>query len=73
MLHTKTDASKVAFATLVQQLNAWGYQLIDCQVHTRHLTNFGAEEIARHHFIELLDEYCDAAVLPAFWQAPVSA
>ncbi len=73
MFHTKTDASKVAFATLVQQLNAWGYRLIDCQVHTQHLTHFGAEEIARRDFIHLLDRYCDIPALPASWQAPVSA
>ncbi|MDO9142019.1 MAG: leucyl/phenylalanyl-tRNA--protein transferase [Methylobacter sp.] len=68
MFHTKTDASKVAFATLVQQLNAWGYRLIDCQVHSQHLSNFGAEEINRHHFIKLLDQYCDIPALPASWQ-----
>jgi len=37
MFHTKTDASKVVFASLVEQLKAWDYQLIDCQVHTTHL------------------------------------
>jgi leucyl/phenylalanyl-tRNA--protein transferase len=68
MFHTRTDASKVAFATLVKQLNSWGYQLIDCQMHTRHLESFGAQEIDRDYFIKLLDQYCDAPVQPSAWQ-----
>ncbi|MBL6986055.1 MAG: leucyl/phenylalanyl-tRNA--protein transferase [Methylobacter sp.] len=69
MFHTKTDASKVAFASLVEQLNSWGYQLIDCQVHTNHLESLGAEEIDRDYFTTLLDQYCDTPALPSAWQA----
>ena len=58
MFHTQTDASKVAFAYLVNKLAEWNYQLIDCQVHTAHLLSLGAEEINRQHFRELLDQYC---------------
>jgi len=58
MFHKKTDASKVAFCCLVQQLSSWGYQLIDCQVHTDHLTSLGAEEISRHDFSKLIKQYC---------------
>ncbi|MEQ1530370.1 MAG: leucyl/phenylalanyl-tRNA--protein transferase, partial [Methylococcales bacterium] len=47
MFHSKTNASKVVFACLVDQLKRWNYQLIDCQVHTRHLESFGAQEIDR--------------------------
>jgi len=59
MFHTKTDASKVVFATLVEQLKFLNYQLIDCQVHTQHLESFGAQEIDRSEFTKLLDQYCD--------------
>jgi leucyl/phenylalanyl-tRNA--protein transferase len=69
MFHIKNDASKVAFVTLVKQLKLWGYQLIDCQVHTRHLESFGAQEIDRDYFIKLLDQYCDASAKPFAWQA----
>ena len=69
MFHSQSDASKVAFVTLVEQLNAWGYRLIDCQVHTRHLKNFGAQEIGRGYFTQLLDRYCDAPALPSAWKA----
>jgi leucyl/phenylalanyl-tRNA--protein transferase len=58
MFHTCTDASKVAFVTIVEQLKTWGYQVIDCQVHTQHLTSLGAEEISRNLFVQLLDQYC---------------
>jgi leucyl/phenylalanyl-tRNA--protein transferase len=48
------DASKIAFATLVEQLKAWGVDLVDCQVHTEHLENFGAQEIPRRDFLSRL-------------------
>ncbi len=38
------DASKVAFVTLVRQLERWGIDLVDCQVRTEHLARFGASE-----------------------------
>jgi len=56
MFHLKTDASKVAFISLVQQLSGWGYQLIDCQVTSDHLLSLGAEEISRNHFETLLNQ-----------------
>lgn len=69
MFHTKTDASKVAFVTLVKQLKFWGYQLIDCQVHTAYLESFGAQEIDRDYFIKLLDQYCESPAKQFAWQA----
>jgi leucyl/phenylalanyl-tRNA--protein transferase len=68
MFHTQTDASKVAFVMLVQQLKIWGYQLIDCQVHSSHLISLGAEEISRDSFIKLLDRYCDSPAQLCSWQ-----
>ena len=58
MFHRKTDASKVAFYHAVKQLSEWGYQLIDCQVHSDHLSSLGAEEIDRNDFSQLLKQYC---------------
>ncbi len=49
------DASKIAFATFVEQLHHWGYALIDCQVVTDHLLRFGAREIDRDEFLDRLD------------------
>ena len=68
MFHTKTDASKVVFASLVEQLKAWDYQLIDCQVHTKHLASFGAEEIDRAYFAGLLEQYCEIPAHPSAWR-----
>ncbi len=68
MFHTKTDASKVAFVSLVEQLKTWDYQLIDCQVHTNHLESLGAEEIDRRAFVKLLEQYCDLPISPLAWQ-----
>ena len=68
MFHTKTDASKIAFVHLVDRLKLWGYKVIDCQVSTRHLLSFGAEEIARTDFVKLLDLYCDEPPKPKAWQ-----
>lgn len=56
MFAKKSDASKVAFATLVQQLISWGFRIIDCQVTTPHLLSLGAKEISRSKFMEILRE-----------------
>lgn len=68
MFHKKTDASKVAFCCLVQQLSLWGYQLIDCQVHTGHLTSLGAKEIERADFARLLQQYCPLQPATSAWE-----
>lgn len=49
-----SDASKVAFAVLVNQLREWGYDFIDCQVPTEHLKSLGAKEVSRKSFLERL-------------------
>ncbi len=68
MFHTKTDASKIAFVTLVQQLTEWGYQLIDCQVHTDHLASLGAEEMPRSDFAILLRKFLHNKPHATAWQ-----
>lgn len=50
MFHRVTDASKVAFAHLVRQLDLWGCPMIDCQVSNPHLTSLGAVEVPRETF-----------------------
>lgn len=53
------NASKVGFATLVDHLKAWGFVLIDCQMHTSHLQNFGARPISRAEFAGYLRQHLD--------------
>lgn len=67
MFHTQTDASKVAFAFLVNKLIEWDYQLVDCQVHTPHLVSLGAQEISRQRFRILLDQYCYQQPVAEAW------
>ena len=56
MFHSKTDASKVALAALVEHLRARGFQLLDIQWVTPHLEQFGAVEIPRPTYLEMLEE-----------------
>ena len=54
MFHTKTDASKVAFVSLVNYLQNQQVELIDCQMKTPLLASFGGREIPRDAFINNL-------------------
>ncbi|BFM16212.1 leucyl/phenylalanyl-tRNA--protein transferase [Maricurvus nonylphenolicus] len=49
-----SDASKAAFVIGVEHLESQGCRLIDCQITTEHLVRFGAKEIDRGQFRELL-------------------
>jgi len=51
-----TDASKLALAHLVRQIERWGFGLIDCQMKTAHLATFGAREIPRAVFLRMVQE-----------------
>ncbi len=55
MFATVDDASKVAFATLVEWMRSWGIQLIDCQQETAHLARFGATPWPRERFVKELE------------------
>lgn len=70
MFHRATDASKVAFVSLIQRLMVWGYRLIDCQVQTKHLTSLGAEEMPRPEFITRLRQYCQEPPDLNAWRSP---
>jgi leucyl/phenylalanyl-tRNA--protein transferase len=61
------DASKIAFAASVAQLDAWEIRLIDCQVHTDHLARLGATEISRPAFITRLKLALDAPTRRGRW------
>ncbi len=56
MFHRVTDASKVALAALVERMKARGFTLLDIQWVTPHLEQFGAIEIPRSEYLELLQE-----------------
>ncbi|RUM49956.1 MAG: leucyl/phenylalanyl-tRNA--protein transferase [Hydrogenothermus sp.] len=54
MFHKVSDASKVAFVHLVWHLQKKGFDIIDCQQSTPHMAKFGAREIPRSKFLDIL-------------------
>jgi leucyl/phenylalanyl-tRNA---protein transferase len=52
-----SDASKIAFIHLVAQLQRWAFGIIDCQMNTAHLAAFGAREIPRSVFLDVVREH----------------
>jgi leucyl/phenylalanyl-tRNA--protein transferase len=50
MFSLARDASKVALVHLVARLRLGGFQLLDTQFVTAHLTQFGAEELPREEY-----------------------
>lgn len=56
MFSRVSNASKVAFATFVENLKQLNFELIDCQVRTDHLIRFGAREVSRKVFLEQLEK-----------------
>lgn len=62
------DASKIVFVALVRQLVAWGFTIIDCQVHTEHLERFGAREIPRVDFLRHLHEALEQPTRRGTWE-----
>jgi leucyl/phenylalanyl-tRNA--protein transferase len=67
MFANAPDASKVAFVTLVRQLERWGIELIDCQVHTEHLERFGATSWPRERFLAALAEALEKPTRQGTW------
>lgn len=61
------DASKVAFVTLVRWMQAQGITLIDSQVHTEHLSRFGARHIPREEYLRQLSELVDRGTRRGKW------
>ena len=56
MFHTVSNASKVAFVYLLENLKKHGVEMIDCQMKTPLLASFGGREIARDEFLQTLNK-----------------
>lgn len=54
MFHTERDASKVALVHLVARLRRGGFSLLDTQFVTSHLAQFGATEVPRRAYKQML-------------------
>ncbi|MGV9003046.1 leucyl/phenylalanyl-tRNA--protein transferase [Flavobacterium sp.] len=54
MFSKVSNASKIAFVSLVKYLKENNYKLLDCQVYNAHLEKLGAFEISREIFMRVL-------------------
>ncbi len=68
MFHCRPEASKVAFVALVAELQKRGVELIDCQMKTEHLMRFGAWEVPRAEFLQMLNICIDTPIPPSSWR-----
>ncbi len=68
MFANAPDASKTAFVALVEQLQRWDFDLIDCQQETEHLERFGAESWPREKFLAVLSESIDRPTRQGRWR-----
>lgn len=71
MFHTMRDASKVAFARLVEFCTLHGFCMIDAQQPTRHLASLGAKPIPRADFLKRLSGIDYAETLQGYWRNSV--
>lgn len=68
MFSRRANASKVALAVLVTQLQRWGFELIDCQMSTAHLASLGAREISRAEFGRHVARLAAQPAVPSPWR-----
>lgn len=68
MFARAADASKLALAHLVRQLQRLDFGMIDCQMKTAHLASFGAREIPRSEFMLKLQELVNYPVQSGEWR-----
>ena len=67
MFSTTSNSSKGALVHLVAHLKEKGFQLIDCQMTTRHLQHFGAREISGRQFSNLLKKHIQTPLSDRNW------
>lgn len=70
MFSAQPNASKLALVALSQQLEARGFGLIDCQVHSDHLVSMGAEALSRRDFQEALTVLLSREEQLGPWKTP---
>ncbi len=67
MFSRESNASKVALATLVDQLKAWDFDMVDAQMTTQHLISLGAKEIPRRVFLKRLQRALSFPTMRGKW------
>jgi leucyl/phenylalanyl-tRNA--protein transferase len=59
MFATERDASKTALVALVERLRSRGYALLDTQMVTEHMVQFGARTIPQEEYLRRLQVALD--------------
>ncbi len=62
-----SNASKVAFVALVHFLEKMSFDLIDCQITTRHMVSFGAREVERAIFLQQVEDSLQFSTKKGKW------
>jgi len=70
MFTTVSNASKFGFIHLVNHLIPQGFELIDCQQETKHLSSLGAKAIPRVDFLNLLTDLIKSPEPSGRWDYP---
>lgn len=68
MFSRESDASKIALYHLCRQLQAWRYEVIDCQISSAHLQSLGARDVSRERFLGLLRSAVEAPGRTGQWR-----
>ncbi len=69
MFHRATDASKVAFAALVECCRTWKFRVIDAQLPNPHLEQLDGVTLPRAEFLPLLHEAVQEPTRRGRWAA----
>lgn len=67
MFFFENDASKIALVALANLLKNNNFDLIDCQVTTRHLLDMGAVEISRNSFLDIIQQSVKRKNIKKIW------
>lgn len=67
MFSRRSDASKVAFAHLIEFLVTHQFGMIDCQMYTDHLASLGGREIPRAEFLDRLAALTATGIPRTHW------
>ncbi len=67
MFTVVSDSSKIALAALVDTCIKMGVKMIDCQMTTQHLVNFGARELLKRDFITHIAEWIQSTEPEGKW------
>jgi len=68
MFSRQPNSSKIALVSLLKKLLEWDFDLLDCQMKTAHLVQFGAREIPGPEFQTLLKKSIPLPAHPGKWK-----